>query len=226
MDSENSIFVTGAGVVSPIGIGNESFWAALQSGKSGVSRDLRLDGVDVPWKISARIDDFDGKRYVKPRKAIKVMCREIQFAYAAATFAMEEATQTSLPEHPFDHDRLAVVFGAETFQGEPEELAGAIVKSRQINGQIDTKTWGQAAFQQIQPLWMLKYLPNMAASHISIAFDARGPNNTICQGDVSGLLAAIEGADLIRRGWVDAAVVGATSSRISPISMAYRARRV
>jgi 3-oxoacyl-[acyl-carrier-protein] synthase II len=69
---------------------------------------------------------------------------------------------------------------------------------------------------------MLKYLPNMAASHISIALDARGPNNTICQGDVSGALAIIEGADLLRRDWADLAIVGGTSSRVSPVGMLYR----
>ncbi len=171
--------------------------------------------------MSARIDDFDGKKYVKPRKAIKVMCREIQLGYVAATMAVEQASSLVLPEHDFERDRLAVVFGAETFQGEPEELARAF-QAANANGPVSTTSWGRNAFNQIQPLWMLKYLPNMAASHISIALDARGPNNTICQGDVSSALALIEGADLIRRGWADAAVVGGTSSRISPVSMVYR----
>jgi 3-oxoacyl-[acyl-carrier-protein] synthase II len=221
MAEDSSIYVTGLGVVSPIGIGTEDFWAALQARKSGVSLDPRLLNTNIPWRMSARIDEFDGKRYIKPRKAIKVMCREIQFGYVAATMAVEQSIDAPLPSHPFDPDRLAVVFGSETFHGEPEELTPAFQKCCPT-GEFDKSLWGTVAMTEIQPLWMLKYLPNMAASHISIAVDARGPNNTICQGDVSGMLAMIEGADLIRRGWTDATIVGGTSSRTSLVSMVYR----
>ncbi|MEQ1905088.1 MAG: beta-ketoacyl synthase N-terminal-like domain-containing protein [Pirellulaceae bacterium] len=221
MLNEPRIFVTGMGVVSPIGIGLADFWSSLVAGISGISLDPRLAELDVPWKFSARVDDFDGKRFVKPRKALKVMCREIQFGYVAATCALEQASGQQLPEHCFEPDRLACVFGAETFQGEPEELISAIQATQALNSQ-DLSSWGAVAMTQIQPLWMLKYLPNMAASHISIAVDARGPNNTICQGDVSSALALIEGADVLRRGWADCAIVGGTSSRVSPVGMIYR----
>ena len=76
--------------------------------------------------------------------------------------------------------------------------------------------------RQIQPLWMLKYLPNMAASHISIAIDARGPSNSICQGEASGLLALIEAADLIKRGVVDVVIAGGTGSQMALTAMLYR----
>jgi 3-oxoacyl-[acyl-carrier-protein] synthase II len=76
--------------------------------------------------------------------------------------------------------------------------------------------------REIEPLWMLKYLPNMAASHISIALDARGPSNSICQGEASGLLALIEAADLIQRGAVDAVVAGGTGSQMTLTATLYR----
>ena len=69
---------------------------------------------------------------------------------------------------------------------------------------------------------MLKYLPNMAASHISIAMDARGPSNSICQGEASGLLALIEAADLIQRGVADVVVAGGTGSQMTLTSTLYR----
>lgn len=219
--SDSRIFVTGMGVVSPIGIGVADFWNALLAGKCGITPDPRLGDANVPWRISARIDDFDGRLFVKPKKALKVMCREIQFGYVAAMMAIEQAAGRPLPEHGFDPDRLGCVFGSETFQAELEELLPAF-RVAGVEGAATPQTWGATALQQIPPLWMLKYLPNMAASHISIALDARGPNNTICQGDTSSAWAILEGADLIRRGWVDAAVVGGTSSRVSPVGMSYR----
>jgi 3-oxoacyl-[acyl-carrier-protein] synthase II len=69
---------------------------------------------------------------------------------------------------------------------------------------------------------MLKYLPNMVASHISIACDARGPSNTICQAEASSLLAIIEAVDLIRRGSADAAIAGGTGSLMATTGMIYR----
>ena len=68
---------------------------------------------------------------------------------------------------------------------------------------------------ELYPLWMLKYLPNMPACHIGIRYDARGPNNTISQGDVSSLMAIAEAADVIRRDLADVMIVGGTGSRIN-----------
>jgi 3-oxoacyl-[acyl-carrier-protein] synthase II len=62
---------------------------------------------------------------------------------------------------------------------------------------------------------MLKYLPNMPACHIGIRYDARGPNNTIAEGDVSSLLALSEAADVIRRDHADVMIVGGTGSRLN-----------
>ena len=75
---------------------------------------------------------------------------------------------------------------------------------------------------KMYPLWMLMYLPNMIACHVGIAHDARGPNNTICQGEVSSLLAMIEAATIIRRGHADVMIVGGSSSRLSMSPMLYR----
>jgi 3-oxoacyl-[acyl-carrier-protein] synthase II len=69
---------------------------------------------------------------------------------------------------------------------------------------------------------MLMYLPNMTACHIGIAQDAQGPNNTICAGEASGLLAMMEAARIIQRGEADVMIAGATSSRISITPMVYR----
>ena len=75
---------------------------------------------------------------------------------------------------------------------------------------------------ELYPLWMLMYLPNMVACHIGIAHDARGPNNTICQGEASSLLALIEAALIIERGHADVMITGGSSSRMTATSMLYR----
>ena len=80
---------------------------------------------------------------------------------------------------------------------------------------FDIHRWSERAMGELYPLWMLKYLPNMPACHIGIRYDARGPNNTISQGDASSLMAIAEAADLIRRDLADVVIVGGTGSRIN-----------
>jgi 3-oxoacyl-[acyl-carrier-protein] synthase II len=80
---------------------------------------------------------------------------------------------------------------------------------------FDIERWSKLAMGELYPLWMLKYLPNMPACHIGIRYDARGPNNTISQGDVSSLMALAEAADVIRRDQADLMIVGGTGSRLN-----------
>jgi 3-oxoacyl-[acyl-carrier-protein] synthase II len=74
----------------------------------------------------------------------------------------------------------------------------------------------------LYPLWMLKYLPNMAACHLAIAQDARGPNNTITLDEVSCLMALIESACIIERGQADVMITGGSGTRISLTRILYR----
>ena len=212
------VVITGVGVVSPIGIGREAFWNSLTSGQSGVSVRERFAETDLPLRIAASVKDFEGKRYIKPRKAIKIMCAPIQYGCAAAAMAVEQAGINSDVVAP---ERIGTVIGTETFYADPHEVADVFRKCT-VNEDYQHDKWGEFAMREIQPLWMLKYLPNMVASHISIANDARGPSNSICQGEVSGLLALIEAADLVQRDAADVVVTGGTGSTMNMTTLLYR----
>jgi len=218
MNKKNSIVITGIGAVSPIGIGATEFWDGLVERKSGVQIREELAATDCPLKMYSPVTGFDGKQWVRPRKALKVMCRPIQFGYTAAIMALEQA---GLADAGLEPERLGTVFGSETFFADPMEVA-SVFRKCVTDQNYDHDRWGEFAMREIQPLWMLKYLPNMVTSHISIAADARGPSNSICQGEASGTLALIEGADLIVRGACDAVVVGGTGSQVALSGMLYR----
>lgn len=217
MTSQPEIVITGLGVVSPVGIGTDAFWDSLSKGESGIRIRPGFESLESPLSIVAPVLDFDGKKFVKPRKSIKMMCRQIQFGFAAAAMAIEHAALEGAGIVP---ERTATVFGGEAYYANPEELMDVFKKCIELGG--TTRAWGEIAMSQIEPLWMLKYLPNMVASHISIALDARGPSNSIVQGESSSLLAIIEGIDVLQRGMADVAVVGATGSLMSETSMIYR----
>ena len=232
---QRTVAITGVGVVSSIGIGGDAYFDALMQGRSGIrSLAVRTDeGVkpngdaepDGLW-IGGPIVDFDPKPYVRPRKALKVMCREIQTSYVASQLAIAHANlETSFPCDPegtLAPDRVGSVFGSEMFYGPPGEMIDTFNDCVDENGDFDPSRFGQAAMRGIIPLWMLKYLPNMPACHIGIAINARGPNNSLILGDVSGPAALIESSSCIERGIADVMVTGSTGTRINTTRMVYR----
>lgn len=222
METGPEVVITGVGVVSPIGVGKDDFWTSIMEGRSGVGTHPELnDDYDTPFQLASGVNDFDAKLYVKPRKSLKVMCRQIQLGVAAANLAVQDA---QLVREGMRAERIGTVYGSELFYGDPREMEPTY-RSLIEEGFFDSTGWADQAARNCNPLAMLKYLPNMAASHIAIAHDARGPCNSIIHQDVSSLLAVIEGIDLIRRGWVDTMVTGGTGSRMAVAGLAYHGLR-
>ena len=212
MTPNRDVVITGMGVVSPIGIGKDAFWTALCEGRSGVRRLPLFGDSHLPSPFGGEVADFDPKQYVRPRKSLKVMSRDIQLGFAAADMACADA---ALRESALDPDRLGVTLGTDMIPCDLDELVGTY-RSCLVDGQFDFRRWGPAFVAELFPLWMLKYLPNMPACHIGIAQDARGPTNTVTLGDVSTLSALAEAADVVARGQADVVIGGGVSSRIHP----------
>lgn len=206
------VVITGLGVVSPIGIGLESFARSLSEGASGVRRLSQFTLPGMPTPLGAEIPNFDPKEHIKPRKSIKVMSREIQIGFAAADQAIASA---NLPPEAVAPDRKGVLFGCDLIQCAPEPLIDAF-RACSRNGGFDFAKWAGTAMPEVDPLWLLRFMPNMAACHVGISHDARGPCNSICQGAISSLTAIAEGARLIERDVADVMIVGGTGSRLNP----------
>lgn len=218
MPKDREVVITGLGVVCPLGIGHEAYWSALMAGQSGVNWLDETRAIDSPFRFASRIKDFDAKQFVQPRKTIKVMCLEIQAAYASAALAMQHA---GLAKGGLDPNRLGVILGSEMLYGDMDELE-EVYRHCSPDGRFQSELWATYAFKDLFPLWMLKYLPNMAACHISIVHDARGPNNSIVEGGVSSLLAISEAASVIQRGHADAMLAGGSGSCASFSCLPFR----
>lgn len=218
MAQAREVVITGVGVVCPIGIGKQPFWHALDAGQSGIVVLPEIADADFPFRLGGKVQGFDGKDFVQPRKTLKVMCNEIQYAYAAGALAMEDA---GLAKGQIEGERLGVVLGSEMFYGDLFELVD-VYRHSIVEGKFDYDLFGPAAMRDLFPLWMLKYLPNMAACHLGIAIEARGPNNSIVQGGVSSLAALMEGASCIERGIADVMLVGGVGSNITISALAFK----
>lgn len=213
------VVITGIGIISPIGVDAASFWRSLEEGRSGIGPIQTFDASGLPVRIAGEIADFDAKDFVdkKDRKSLRVMARTIQLAVAGAQRALDDG---KVDKSKLEPTRFGVEFGAGLIATELTDLVEAACVSANCQpGRVDLEKWGELAIPAIQPLWMLKYLPNMLACHVSILHDARGPNNSITESDVAGLLALGEAYRILLRDQADFFLVGGAESKINPLSM-------
>ncbi len=132
--------------------------------------------------------------------------------------AMMACEQAGIVPGAIAPERLAVCFGSEMLFSQIHEVESTVNNCKTEDG-VDTSKWAPQFMSSIYPLWMLMSLPNMAACHIGIALDSRGPNNTITTDETSSLMAIHEAFMQIQRGDADVVVVGTTGSRVNPTRM-------
>jgi 3-oxoacyl-[acyl-carrier-protein] synthase II len=222
--SRPRVVITGFGLVSPLGCDLETVWKHLCAGTSGISRLERLPAENLPFEFggeakgfTGHVDDYgplDKKLQRAIKKNMKVMCREIEMGVAACQKALVHSGLG--PDR--DPDRCGCHFGCEYILTRPEEYADGVVQCReQAGGEFRMADWPHGGLQKVNPLWLLKYLPNMPNSHVSIYNDFRGPNNAITLREASLNLALWESSSIIQRGAADVMLVGATGTRIHPL---------
>jgi 3-oxoacyl-[acyl-carrier-protein] synthase II len=215
--------ITGIGVLSAVGTNPATFWENLSAGRTGIKRIQHVDPEQLPFRVAAYISDFDAKKQIdkKMRKALNVMARTVQLGVVAAQLAMENA---KMGEGQLDPARFGIEFGASMIASDLDDIARASKISTNCKpGFVDYEIWGAQGLSQIPPLWMLKYLPNMPACHVSIQHNAQGPNNTMTASDVAGILALGEAFRISERGTADFFLVGATESKMNPLSLSRHA---
>jgi 3-oxoacyl-[acyl-carrier-protein] synthase II len=215
MSDDPRVVITGVGVISALGIGIEAHWEALAAGRTGIDRITLFDPGEFDVQVAAEVKGFQPRKMVPQRKALKVMARDIQLATAAAELARVDC---GLEPKEVEPERFGVVLGAGLIISDIEELAEAVVASRGEAGVYDSGRFGSSGREVMFPLWLLKHLPNMPASHISIFFNAQGPNNSITTACAAGLQAIGEATQIIQRGDADIMITGAVDSRIKPLN--------
>ncbi len=218
------VVITGLGPITAFGVGLAPLWEAMVEGRSAVSRIEGFDPCGFECKLAAELEPekFDVRKVVPKsyRKATKVMCRDTALAVGGAAAAVEDAalvTKATDPEAEptIPASRMGCHIGAGLIAADVNELSEAMWTSRSDAGEFDLAHWGEEGMEHLTPLWLLMYLPNMLACHVTIIHDCRGPSNTITCCEASSGLSIGESVRVIQRDAADACLSGGAESKLN-----------
>jgi len=195
------VVVTGVGAVSPLGTGNDTNWAALTSGKSGIDLITRFDTSDMPVKIGGEVKGFNAEDFID-KKEIKKMDLFIQYALAAAHFAMEDS---GLVITEANAERVGVLVGAGL---------GGLPAIEKFHA-----AYLEGGYKKISPFFIPMLIINLAPGHISIKYGAKGPNISSVSACATATHSIGDAYHIIKRGDADAMIAGGTESTITPLAI-------
>lgn len=225
-----SVVVSGVGPVSGLGLGIEAVWEGVCAGRSAIAPIQAFDPSGFGCQLGAEVEAYKiGKCVPKShRKMTKVMARDIELAVIAADFAARDAQLATKGTDPdagsngdykptYDPARVGCHIGAGLIAAELDELTTALNEATDGDGKFDIHKWGSEGMNHLTPLWLLKYLPNMLACHVTIIHDTQGPSNTITCGEASAMLSIGESLRVIQRGSADLCFCGGADCKMNPM---------
>ncbi len=196
------VVVTGLGVVSPIAEGRESYWNALEQGVNGVGPITLFDPSDFSSRVAAEVSGFSPERWMD-RKEARRADRVIQFAVAAAQYAVEDG---SLDCESLDPDMFGVFIGS----GE-----GGI--STNYEG---IKVLLEKGPSRVGPFCVPMMLSNMPAAYVAIRCGAKGPNICVVTACATATHTMGEAFYTIQRGDADIILAGGSEAALTPVAVA------
>jgi 3-oxoacyl-[acyl-carrier-protein] synthase II len=195
------VVVTGIGLVSALGIGTSETWAALLAGQSGVTRITRFDVSGFATQIAAEVKGFDPLAFIE-KKEIKKMDLFIQYAIAAAQFAMDDSglqiTNANAPN-------IGVYIGSG--------IGGFITIEREHEALLN------GGPRKVSPFFIPSAIINLASGQVSIRFGAKGPNSATCTACSASAHAIGDAYEIIKRCDADAMIAGGTEAAICAMSV-------
>jgi 3-oxoacyl-[acyl-carrier-protein] synthase II len=195
------VVVTGVGLVSPLGIGTEETWKALLAGRSGAGPITQFDASHHSTRFACEVKGFDPLRFFE-KKEVKKVDRFIQFAIAAAEFALADA---SFEVEGKDATRVGVFVGSG--------IGGFATIEREHAALLE------GGPRRISPFFIPAAIINLAAGWVSIRTGAKGPNSATATACTSGAHAVGESYRLIQHGDTDAMICGGSEAAITPLGV-------
>ncbi|MCS5595776.1 MAG: beta-ketoacyl-ACP synthase II [Alphaproteobacteria bacterium] len=207
------VVITGMGMVSPLGDGVESNWAALTAGKSGIRRIRQFDPEIMASHIAGEVplvgeedapaNAFDADKYLDPKEQRKVD-PFIVYGIAAAEQAITDSGWK--PSNDEEAERTGVMIGSGIGGLQSVDNTAITLKER--------------GPRRLSPFSVPAMLINLASGHVSIKHGYKGPNHSVVTACATGTHAIGDAARLIMFGDADVMVAGGAEAAVCPIGVA------
>ena len=202
MNELQRVFITGIGVVSPLGLDLVSTWEQLVKGNSGIDYITAFDAEGFDTRFAGEVKGFDPESYLE-RKEARRMDR---FAQLAAVAAKEACRQAELSPETKDPYRVGVIIGSG--------IGGIITLSQQH------EVLSQRGPKRVSPFLIPMMLADMASAQVSMVTGSMGANYCLVSSCSSGADALGQGWEMVRRGQEDVVLAGGSEAPIYPIAIA------
>jgi 3-oxoacyl-[acyl-carrier-protein] synthase II len=199
--SEPRIVITGMGAITPLGLNVEDSWEGLISGRSGVDYISHFDASKYLVKVAAEVRGFNPYTFMEP-KLVDRTALSTQFAIAAAKMAIDSAQLNMSQEQA---ERVGVITATTV----PIDIVTSEVEILNRRGPT-----------RIDPLFIAKAGPHMAAVHIGLLLKARGPNYEVNGACAGGNVALGSTINHIRLGHADVMIAGGSDFLVLPLPIA------
>lgn len=213
------VVITGTGWVTPLGSDVDAVWDRLLTGESGIGPVTRYDASTFATDFAAEVKGFDLADFMGADAAKHETAGiSTRFALAAATNAWKQA---GLAGHAgFDPDRLGIYLGAGEGSMDAVNFPASIIDSYDAETRaVDPVKWAKRAYEGMSAAWETEQEPHLTISHLSHAFEARGPAMNCMTACAAGAQCVGEAAEIIRRGDADLMIAGGAHSMIHPLGM-------
>ena len=195
------VVVTGVGLICAVGNTSPEVWSNLLAGKSGVARITHFDPSQFASQIAAEVKNFDPLQFVE-KKELKKMGRFIHLALAASDEAMRMSGLQITPE-------MAPRVGVHIGSG----IGGFDVIEREHSNLL---TGGP---RRISPFFIPAAIVNLAAGHVSIRYNAKGPNEATCTACTSSAHYVGDAFKIIARCDAEVMIAGGSEAAITPMGV-------
>jgi 3-oxoacyl-[acyl-carrier-protein] synthase II len=203
MTAQRRIWITGIGLVTPIGIGVDAFRTGLRAACSPVKAIDRFDPTPFRSHVAAQVDDFDPLMWMPPKTA-RQLDRFSQFGLAAGRLALDDAGLVPGDRGAADADRIGIYLGSA--------LGGIAYAEDQHTRYLEK------GIRQVAPNLALAVFGGAAPANLGIALEVHGPILSTANSCASGGVALGEALGDLRAGRIDAAVAGGCEVPLSPLA--------
>jgi 3-oxoacyl-(acyl-carrier-protein) synthase len=215
------VVATGVGVVSCLGTTAPEHFRRLLVGESGVAPLTGSRGRGLPVHFELPVQGFDPRRAIRNRMLRKLLQPSGAYAVAAAGEALADAglASTGRGEEEGGDPRMAAAglfFGSVSYDLPSRLYVPALRASFGPDERFSFERFGRQGVALVDPLLIVKGLPNAALCGIAIEHGIQGPNANFANGAVAGLEAVIAAAAAVRRGEVEVAVAGGSDCLLQP----------